>query len=193
MTRLVNSFGDKYYIGNSYNGGGFGYIKKNIKGFNEAAIGAPFFVLTDLDNVDCPIILIKDWLKHEQRPNLLFRVAVREVESWLLADIEGFANFLGISTAHFPLNPDALKSPKKELIALANKSRKRDVKEDIIPINQNAKIGPNYNGRLMDFVFGGWSINRAIVNSESLSRTYNCLNKFEYVVSKAISKKNKNK
>lgn len=182
MTQLVNSFGDKYFIGNLYNGGGFGYIKKNINGFNEASIATPFFILTDLDNSECPVKLIDEWLKDEMKPNLIFRVAVREVEAWILADIEGFSQFLGISSSHFPSSPELLDDPKKILIQLAAKSRKRDVREDIVPINFNAKIGPNYNGRLMEFVFDGWDISRAKGRSQSLYRAFNNLQKFKYVI-----------
>ena len=182
MTKLVNSFGNKYYIGNLYNGGGFGYIKKNINGFNEASIATPFFVLTDLDNGICPLSLIDEWLKHPKKPNLIFRVAVREVEAWILADIEGFSHFLGISQTHFPADPESIADPKALLIQLAGRSRKRDVREDIIPINANAKIGPNYNGRLMEFVLGEWNINRAKDRSDSLSRAFNCIENFKYVI-----------
>ena len=181
MTQLVNSFGDKYYIGNLYYGGGFGYIKKNINGFNEAAIATPFFILTDLDNGECPVKLMNEWLKPERKPNLIFRIAVREVEAWILADVEGFSHFLGISPSYFPANPEMVDDPKRLLIQLAGKSRKRDVREDIVPINSNAKIGPNYNGRLMEFVFDGWDINRAKSRSVSLSRAFNNLQNFKYI------------
>jgi hypothetical protein len=33
---------------------GFGYIKIKISGFNKAARGIPFLVLTDLDDYECP-------------------------------------------------------------------------------------------------------------------------------------------
>lgn len=180
MTKLVNSFGDKYFIGNHYCEGGYGYIKKNINGFNEAAIATPFFVLADLDRNPCPKELIKTWLKKEKNTNLIFRIAVCEVEAWVLADIEGFSNFLGISSSHFPSNPELIRDPKQLLINLAGKSRRRDIREDITPINYNAKIGPNYNGRLMEFIAGEWSIGRAKKRSESLSRTYRHLETFQY-------------
>jgi len=182
MTKLVNSFGSKYYIGNLFNGGGFGYLKKNINGFNEASIATPFFVLTDLDDSICPINLINEWLKHPRKPNLIFRVAVREVEAWILADIEGFSHFLGISPTHFPPDPETIADPKALLINLARRSRKRDVREDIVPVNANAKVGPDYNGRLMEFVLGDWDISRAKGRSLSLRRAANCLEKFNYII-----------
>ncbi|MDF2210039.1 hypothetical protein L1F28_15070 [Arthrospira platensis NCB002] len=42
-----------------------------------------YLVLTDLDKSECPLAIINEWLKSQPKhPNLLFRVAVKEVESW---------------------------------------------------------------------------------------------------------------
>jgi len=118
---------EKFFISNSYSEGGFGYIKKNIRGFNEASKGCPFFVLTDLDNGVCAPALINDWLNDPPHPNLIFRVAIREVEAWLLADIEGFSKYTGISKVNFPDNPEDLPDPKAELLKLIKRCRKRDI------------------------------------------------------------------
>jgi hypothetical protein len=182
MIKILGSFGDKYVRGISYPGNGFGYIKSNINGFNEAAIATPFFVLADLDNYPCPPELITDWLKHPPKPNFIFRIAVREIEAWLLADREGYSNFTGVSLANFPRNPEAEINPKQSLINITRKSRKRSLREDIVPVNENAQIGPNYNEQLMKYVSTYWDIERAIKNSESLKRAYAYLEKFEYIV-----------
>lgn len=182
MTRLLDSFGQKYHIGNTYNGQGFGYIKTNIRGFNQASIASPFFVLTDLDNYSCPIDLLEDWIKFPRNPNFIFRIAVREIESWILADIDGFSKFIGVSSSNFPNNPDLEVDPKRTLINLVKRSRKRSLKSDIIPINENAKIGPNYNGALMEFVFKEWSVSRAMQKSESLRKAYDYLDRYTYEI-----------
>lgn len=57
MVKLLASFNSKFQTNNSYPGNGSGYIKKNISGFNEASRVVPFFVLTDLDNYECPMSL----------------------------------------------------------------------------------------------------------------------------------------
>jgi hypothetical protein len=80
-----------------YNRGGYGYLKRTVNGFNNAAQGIPFLVGTDLDTYECPPALIDDWLPRPKHDNLLIRVAVREAEAWVLADRDGFAQFLGIS------------------------------------------------------------------------------------------------
>lgn len=77
-------------------------------GWNRAAKGTPFVVLTDLDTAPCPGELIKSWLANDQHPNLLFRVAVREVESWLMADTDNFAHYIATRKTLMPEDPDGL-------------------------------------------------------------------------------------
>ncbi len=181
MTKLVESFGDKYFLGQSYGGNGFGYIKVNINGFNQASMGSPFFVLTDLDQYDCAPALINEWLTVVPAPNLIFRVAVKEVEAWLLADIDGLSTFLGIARSYFSDNPEADPNPKQTLIDLARRSRKRSVREDIVPLSPYARVGPNYNHRLMQFISSHWSVERASVRAPSLAKAYQALAQFDYI------------
>ncbi|MBK9248750.1 MAG: hypothetical protein IPM69_11685 [Ignavibacteria bacterium] len=113
----------------------------------------------------------------------MFIVAIREVESWLLADIEGLSEFTGVSIHNFPQNPDVLKDPKAELLRIVRKSRIRNIKEDILPKNNFATIGPNYNGRLGEFVNQTWSQVRAAKRSDSLARAIRALTTFEFLFS----------
>jgi len=183
MSKLVSEIHldgkPKYSVHLSFSGGGNSYIKKNIKGFNAASKGSAYFVLTDLDNHICAPALIQEWLNVPKNNNLILRVAIREVESWILADIEGFSTFTGISTANFPENPDEISDPKAELLKIIKKSRFRSIKEDILPKNNYAKIGPNYNGRLGEFVYKHWNSTRAAGRSASLARTVKALTAFE--------------
>ena len=172
---------NKYFITNSYSEGGFGYIKKNIGGFNEASRGCPFFILTDLDTGNCAPTLKEDWLPGSEHPNLIFRIAVHEVEAWLLADIEGFSKFTGISIVNFREDIEEIEDPKAELIRLVKRCRIRKIKEDILPKNEFAAVGPNYNGRLGEFVVKYWNISRAIEHSDSLRRAMLHLSNFNMV------------
>ena len=66
---------------------GSGYLKSRIPNFCQMASFQPVVVIADLDQVQCPSQLLADWLGQCERPDdLVIRVAVREVESWLLAD-----------------------------------------------------------------------------------------------------------
>lgn len=185
MVKLVEKT-KKFSIGGSYSEGGFGYIKRNIKGFNEASKGYPFFVLTDLDACECAPTLLLDWLTVPQHPNLIFRIAVREIEAWLLADIDGFSNYTGVSKTNFHDKPEELPDPKSYLLQLVRKCRKRDIRQDLLPKDEFAKVGPNYNGRLAEFVINHWSISRAIKRSDSLQRAYNHLFSFEVSYNQVI-------
>jgi hypothetical protein len=180
LSKLLSSFGNKYQSVHSYNGRGFGYIKSNINGFNQASKTIPFLVLTDLDKHTCPLKLRNEWFSGAPNPNMIFRVAVREVESWILADIEGFSKYTGVSETIFPRNPELENDPKQTLINIAKRSRRRYIREDIVPINENAKIGPNYNVRLMDFVLSYWNIDIAMKRSESLRRAFKRLEVFQF-------------
>jgi chorismate mutase len=123
--------------------------------------------------------MIRDWLPVARNHNLIFRIAVREVESWLLADRIGFAKFLGIARDKLPKNPDDLIDPKAHLINLTRISRKRDLREDILPrIRSTAKQGPAYNERLVSFVRDAWNPSKASEYSPSLGRTLKALEVF---------------
>jgi hypothetical protein len=170
-----------FVIGQCLKKEGFGYLKNIISGLNQAAKGTPYLVLTDLDNAQCPLAIISDWLTQPKHPNLLFRIAVREVEAWLLADREGFADFLGISVKLFPTDVDKIPDPKQFLISLTKRSRKRYLKEAIIPsFKSTAKIGKDYNGVLTHFIQQDWQVTNAQVNSPSLQRAMNALTNVQY-------------
>jgi hypothetical protein len=69
MKRLLFQFENKFTIAYTYPGHGFGYLKKNIRGFNQASIVTPYFMLTDLDTYKCPHDLINDWINFPVNPN----------------------------------------------------------------------------------------------------------------------------
>ena len=166
-------------IGTPYRRGGFGYLRRTVRGWNAAARGVPFVLLTDLDTRRCPAELINEWLGVPKHHNLLFRVAVREVESWLLADSAGLSTFLGVGRNLVPSDPDLLPDPKLTLINLARRSRQRMIRESIVPPRgSTAKQGRDYNGCLCGFVRNHWDLDTAMAGSPSLNRTVNRLSNF---------------
>lgn len=193
LRKLIASSGKNYQIGISYNGYGWGGIKNKIKGFNNAAIGMPYLVLTDLDQYECPPVLIRDWFDSNIHNNLLFRVAVKEVESWLLACRDSFADYLGVSNLKIPVDVDAIQDTKQFLINLARRSRKRRIKLDVVPQEgSTAKVGPAYNDRLIYYVENIWDVNVACQNSLSLRKAFTAINNFKpiYVNQKRTPKDN---
>ena len=170
-----------YAVGAVHSRGGYGYLKKSIQAWNRAAAHGPWIVLTDLDKAPCPLALIADWLGSPPHPNLLFRVAVREVESWVIADRPGFANFLQVSEKLLPEHPDETADPKAALIEAARKSRSRDLRVRIVPKNgSTATIGPEYNACLCEFVGRHWRAGYAAKHSPSLRRALDRLRAFTW-------------
>ncbi len=168
-------------VRHSYSRGGFGYLRKTIRGFNNAARAAPFVVLVDLDQAECPPCLVADWLQCSKHPNLVFRVAVREVEAWLLAHREAFAKYLGVAASKIPLTPDVLSDPKQFLVNLARRCRSRTLREAIVPRpGSTAVVGPDYNGALIEFVEQSWNADAAAANSASLRRAIAALAQFQF-------------
>src|SRR5688500_3382606 len=83
-------------IGQQLRRGGFGYLKSRMGSFCDIAKYQPVLLFTDLDRVKCPSTLIAKWSGALTLPeNFLFRVAVREIESWLLADHDAMRGLLG--------------------------------------------------------------------------------------------------
>lgn len=179
LRRILVHTDRPFYVCTCYRKGGYDYLKRSISGFNKAARFIPYLVLTDLDQAQCPPVLIREWLNHPKHPNLLFRVAVREVEAWLLADGPGVARFLGIAPSLAPHSVETLPDPKQALINLARKSRRKALREAIVPPpDSTRKQGPDYNGALLPFVHQ-WNIAEAIRNSPSLRRTVNVTLSFQ--------------
>lgn len=152
-------------------GKGKGYIRKNIENYNKAARSMPWFVLVDLDNPDdCPTQIVRDWLP-SRSSLLLLRIAVVEAESWMLADRERMADFLAVSPAKLPHNPDEIRNPKQFVVNLARNSRKRDVREAMVPRpGSGTPVGPNYASDVRDFGETMWRPAVAAEHSPSLAR-----------------------
>ncbi len=179
LRRIFKESSSCFAIGYSYGRSGYGYIKRKVLAFNNAAKGTPFLILVDLET-ECAPKQIREWLPVPVNHNLLFRVAVNEAESWLLADRPGFASFLSINKELIPQSVDEISNPKQCLINLAKRSRKRTLREAIVPTpNSTARVGPDYNGQLSSFVFGIWNVVEAMKHSDSLRRAVNAINNFQ--------------
>lgn len=180
MEKILQHCGE-FSIDSAFGGRGFGFLKTRIKKYNQAAnSGIPFFILTDLDSASCPRVMIEDWLgAHTQSANLIFRIAVTEVESWILADRQGMSRFLSIAINRLPQRVDEEADPKRTLVQLATSSPLRAIRQDLVPkTGSTAQVGPNYNARLSGFVGTTWSIDEAIQHSPSLSSTVDKLREY---------------
>ena len=130
--RLVTEVG--CVPGVSFGKQGFGYIRRKVTGFNASAEQVPLLALVDFADtrLECPPDVVRRWLPNP-RSLMVFRVVVREIESWLLADRQGIARFLGIGVSKVPQEPEALRDPKEELVGLAKSSGNRRLRDALAP------------------------------------------------------------
>ena len=171
-------FGYRY----TFNKRGCGNIKREMRKYNDIAGTYPVIVLVDLDTTDCAPLLIDEFVDFSPNRKLVFRVAVREVEAWLLADRRNLADFLGVGINKIPARSEEVADPKDKLISIARRSRKREIKEDIPPETASmAEIGKNYNGRLKEFVIREWDIDgaRQTLSGKSLDKAIDAIGAIE--------------
>jgi len=171
---LLAQAGERFSVSMVIRRGGAGYLRARIHSFNESARALPFLVLTDLDDPrSCPPELIRSWLgSHRRREKLLFRVAVVEIESWVLAHRSAVAAWLQVPVSRVPRDSDQLPRPKEFLVSLARASRSRQIRDDLVPqTGSTAVVGPMYNSRLVRFVATRWKASEARGHSSSLDRT----------------------
>jgi len=156
--------------------GGNGYLRSAMAKFIAVAKRGPVLMLADLDRVDCPPTLIQKWTKGTPLPEkLLLCVAVREIESWLLADREGFASYLNIAPQKITTSPEEIFDPKHYLLNLA-RNAPRELRSELLPAKGSiAPQGFGYNSCLREFVAKVWSPTRAAEHSQSLRRAINRL------------------
>ena len=154
-------------------------LRARINAYNSAARYRPWIVLVDLNHeANCAPDLCRAWLP-TRSSKLCFRVAVREVEAWLLADREHISKFLSISKTRIPLNPELEENPKQVMVNLAAHSRRRNIREEMVPRpGSGREVGPAYTSRLIEFIStsqGGWRPDIAAAYSQSLRRCIECL------------------
>jgi hypothetical protein len=161
-------------IGLVYGRTGKSYILSRLAGYNNSARFRHWVVLLGLDNdASCAPEVLPKWLRI---PSALMRlrVAVRELEAWIIADVERLVDFLGVAIRKVPSNPDSLPDPKLALVNLARDSKRRAVREDMVPRpGSGQSVGPANATRMVEFLqdsHSGWRPGVASGNSDSLRK-----------------------
>ncbi len=170
-TKILETFGIKIVKRIGFQGKSD--LERKTPEFNRAANGITVFMLTDLDSPrDCPPGLIRSWIKGPINPRFFFRVAVMEVESWVMADRIGFAAFLSVPSYRIPSPTDDILNPKEFLLSIARRSKKKTVREALVSAQGTTlSIGNEYNTLLSEFIREHWNLERAASVSPSLKRT----------------------
>jgi len=159
-----------------YGKNGKSALRRKISGYNNAARHAPWVVLVDPDrDADCAPPFRRHWLP-EPAPQICFRVAVRQVEAWLMADAETLAAYLGVGRHTVPADPEVLLDAKAEMVKLARRSRRHAIRRDMVPRPGSGRaVGPAYASRLVEYAERHWRPGVAARRADSLRRAINCL------------------
>lgn len=139
-------------VGHSYPARGKSKLDPKIRAYNQAAAFAPWLVLRDLDaDAPCPGALCRQ-LVENPADQMVLRIPVRAIESWLLADAGSMAAFLEIALSLLPGDPETLSNPKRELVNLARRSRSKNIRISMVPPEGfSVSIGPEYTTRLVEY------------------------------------------
>ena len=163
-------------VGPVYPQGGKSRLDARLPAYNSAARTAPWLVLRNLDSdADCAAALCAR-LVPDPAPRMCFRVAVRAVEAWLMADRERFASFITVPMHHIPEYPETVPRPKQAVIALARLARSREVLADMLPpAGFSTGQGPGYSLRIRQFASASWRPAVAARRADSLARCLRAL------------------
>ena len=168
--RLLRACGHE--PGTTFGKKGCNYIQKKAKAFDLACGSTALLTLVDFmdTRLDCPGAVVRAWLPNGH-PSHVFRVVVREIESWILADREAIASFLGIPMAKVPSQPELIPDPKLALINLARLSKRPAIRSALVPpLGYASSEGPLYSSEIARFVGEHWSPERARSQAPSLEK-----------------------
>jgi hypothetical protein len=169
VRRIVRDHGMR--VKNVFGLRGKHHLDQRLNAFNSAAKYGAWLVVRDLDHdAVCAAALARDRLP-SPNSGMRFRIAVRALEAWLLADAEGIAAYFGVARHHVPHTPERISDPKAALIEVARRSRSRAIREDMLPSEgTTARVGPGFIARINEFASSDWSWERGAKRSESLGR-----------------------
>lgn len=156
-------------------------LDTKIASYNTAAARSPWFVLrdSDRDDGDCPAATRSARLPQaSQNSAMCFRLAVRSLEAWLLADVEGFASMFSVARAAIPRDVEQLADPKRSLVDLCRRSRRLVVKKAMVPpIGSAGRVGPEYVTWISEYARMFWRPDVAAANAPSLSRALSAIDR----------------
>ena len=148
-------------------------LDKKLPDLNRSAAHLTWLVIRDLDQDDrnrCVPDLLVNLLGGRANGRMCFRLAVRSIEAWLMADSEAFAEFFAVRR-RLADRVDELDDPKTSLINLCRSSRRRQIREGLPPSQGSGRrVGPEYVAIMQDFVRRSWCPDRARRRSPSLER-----------------------
>lgn len=162
----------------TYGRRGKDYILERLAGYNNASRRSPWLVVVDLDQEGCPVAYARRCLP-VPAAGMCFRIAVHEVEAWLLGDRQRVARFFSVPVGGVPSDPEDLANPKQFLVDLCRRSRRPAMRLDMVPREGSGRqVGPAYTARLVEFLSHStqrWRPEVAARHCPSLARAMSCL------------------
>ncbi len=157
--------------GTEYVRNGKSALDQNLAGYNNAARFSCWLVLRDLDQDAACAPELRRKILPAPAAHMRLHIAVRAVETWLLADAEAISRSLSVAQAWVPTDPEAVPHPKRALVDLAGRSRREAIRKALVPApGTTAKVGPGYAAFLIEFATNRWRPALAARRSQSLAR-----------------------
>ena len=147
---------------------GKGAIDARIQKYWEASQIIPHVIFRDVDYDEgaCPVALHSALSSKTpgDSPNLLIRIVDQCIESWMLADRRGIAEFCGVSPARVKIPASHHKS------YLLSMFREAKLKDAVAHVDNELDFGPAYELHVQRFMKTAWNVERAADDSPSLRR-----------------------
>lgn len=149
--------------------GGHHNFWKIAEQYNAAGRHRVLIGLADLEQISCASQQLNS-LTGGLSSGFRLRLAVRMIESWIVADRTAFASFLGVPVSRIPAEPDLEVHPKRLIGELAKHSSRRAIREGLAPQHSSALVGPEFTASMARFIDTNWDSGRARKHSPSLNR-----------------------
>ena len=137
--------------------------------YNEAGKNTSVMGLADLEQEQCAPLLLASKLPCKSA-GFHLRIAVRMLESWLLADRQSMARFLKVPISALPTNPDNEAHAKRVLVDIARKSTSKTIRDALVPDDSGGVVGPDYVATMSKFIEQHWRASVARKTSPSLEK-----------------------
>lgn len=160
-------------VGTVYGRKGIGYVRERAEGIAiRGSYGSRVLIVADAMDISAPCPGEGSRMLVANPPHgTIVRLAVNEIEAWLLASRPELSAFLRVPLARVPGNSDEVSDPKQSLVNLARMSPNSRLRNMIVPREGiSAVVGVGYVDAIAEFVQSRWSLESAISVSNSLRK-----------------------
>lgn len=160
-------------VGTVYGRRGIGYVRERAEGIAvRGAHGMNVLIVADAMDIPAPCRGEACRMLVASPPSgTLVRLAVNEIEAWLLASRAEIAAYLRVPLSRIPADSDSVADPKRTLVNIARDSRSSRIRQMVVPRDGvSAVVGVGYVDAVAEFVEQRWSLDAAVEVSGSLQK-----------------------